>query len=272
MQWFKHDSNANTDDKLQSVLLDYGLEGYGLYWYCLEMIVNRVDKDNINFELKHDARIIARNTGCSPQKISEMMKHFCDLGLFENNDGRITCLKIIKRLDTSMTSNKYMRELITKAKERHDAIMTLSDNDMTESDFIMQEEIRLEKKRKEENRVDNKTTYEIKLPECVDVNLWNDFMEVRKELKAKNTPRAINALITQINKIAEGGDDVNDAIAASIRSSWKDVYPLRSSNKNIGSGGYKTKFQQIQENNRKAGEEFLRDFDNHNEEKEVSHD
>lgn len=144
MQWFKHDSNANTDDKLQSVLLDYGLEGYGLYWYCLEMIVNRVDKDNINFELKHDARIIARNTGCSPQKVSEMMKHFCDLGLFENNDGRITCLKIIKRLDTSMTSNKYMRELITKAKEHHDSIMTLSDNDMTKSDFIMQEEIRLD--------------------------------------------------------------------------------------------------------------------------------
>lgn len=149
MQWFKHDSNANTDDKLQSVLLDYGLEGYGLYWYCLEMIVNRVDKDNINFELKHDARIIARNTGCSPQKVSEMMKHFCDLGLFENNDGRITCLKIIKRLDTSMTSNKYMRELITKAKEHHDAVMTLSDNDMTKSDFIMQEEIRLDEIRKD---------------------------------------------------------------------------------------------------------------------------
>ncbi|MDD4971880.1 MAG: DUF4373 domain-containing protein [Paludibacter sp.] len=140
MQWFKHDSNANTDEKLQSILLDYGLEGYGLYWYCLELIVNRLDKDNINFELKHDARLIARNTGCSIQKVSEMMKTFCDLGLFENNEGRISCLKLIKRLDTSMTSNIYMRDLIKKSKEHHDAIMTQSEN-------VMQEESRLDEKR-----------------------------------------------------------------------------------------------------------------------------
>ena len=63
MEWFKHDSNASLDDKLQMVLLDYGLEGYGLYWYCVELIVNKVSKDNITFQLKHDARIIARNTG-----------------------------------------------------------------------------------------------------------------------------------------------------------------------------------------------------------------
>ena len=30
MKWFKHDSDANLDAKLQNVLLDYGLEGYGL--------------------------------------------------------------------------------------------------------------------------------------------------------------------------------------------------------------------------------------------------
>ena len=68
MKWFKHDSDANMDDKLQDVLLDYGLEGYGLYWYCIELISGKIDKDNVNFELKHDARIIARNTGSTPKK------------------------------------------------------------------------------------------------------------------------------------------------------------------------------------------------------------
>ncbi len=139
MQWFKHDSNANTDDKLQNLLLDYGLEGYGLYWYCLELIVNRVDKDNINFELKHDARIIAKNTGSTVQKVEEMMRYFVTVGLFENNNGFIRCLKLLKRMDTSMTSNKFMREIITKAKNHHDAIMI-------SRDAIMQEE-----KRREEN-------------------------------------------------------------------------------------------------------------------------
>ena len=65
MQWYKHDSNANMDAKLQDVLLDYGLEGYGLYWYCIELIAAKVDQNSLTFELEHDARIIARNTGCT---------------------------------------------------------------------------------------------------------------------------------------------------------------------------------------------------------------
>lgn len=55
----------------------------------------------------------------------------------------------------------------------------------------------------------------------------------------------------------------------------KDAEKLRTewASGNIIDGiGNKTKFQQIQENNRKAGEEFLRDFDIPNEEKEVNHD
>lgn len=114
MEWFKHDSNANLDDKLQNVLLDYGLEGYGLYWYCIELIVSRVSHQNITFELKHDARIIARNTGSTTQKVEEMMKRFVELGLFENNEGVITCMKVAQRLAQSATSNVAMRTFLQK--------------------------------------------------------------------------------------------------------------------------------------------------------------
>ena len=76
MKWVKHDTDANQDAKLQNVLLDYGLEGYGLYWYCIELIAGKVDKDNITFELEHDARIIARSVGSTAQKVEEMMRYF----------------------------------------------------------------------------------------------------------------------------------------------------------------------------------------------------
>ena len=112
MKWFKHDTDANADNRLQNVLLDYGLEGYGLYWYCLELIASKVDKDSVTFELEHDARVIARNTGSTAQKIEEMMRYFVSIGLFENADGVITCLKMAKRLDKSMTSNQEMRKII----------------------------------------------------------------------------------------------------------------------------------------------------------------
>ena len=139
MKWIQHDTDANQDAKLQNVLLDYGLEGYGLYWYCIELIAGKVDANNITFELEHDARVIARNTGSTPQKVEEMMRYFVNIGLFENSNNTITCLKLAKRLTQSMTSNPQMREIIKNFKS-HDAVMI-------ESDEVMQDKIRLEEKR-----------------------------------------------------------------------------------------------------------------------------
>ena len=152
MKWYKHDSNAHLDAKLQDVLLDYGLEGYGLYWYCLELITNRVDKDNVKFNLEHDSRMIARNTGSTPTKVSEMMKYFVTLGLFEDTSGVITCLKLAKRLDKSMSSNKEMRTIIANLRGNdHDEIKNSHDSVMMESGIVMQEENRLEEIRLEKN-------------------------------------------------------------------------------------------------------------------------
>lgn len=144
MEWFRHDSNANLDDKLQQVLLSYGLEGYGLYWYCIELIVNKVSADNITFELKHDARVIARNTGSTPQKVEEMMKHFVELGLFEAHaNGLITCMKVAKRLSASATSNQYMRKIIHSINTNNDLQLPSCHR----HDVVMKEENRIEEKK-----------------------------------------------------------------------------------------------------------------------------
>lgn len=62
------------------------------------------------------------------------MRYFVKTGLFEDSNGVITCLKIARRLDQSMTSNKQMREIIDNLKS-HDSVMI-------ESAKPMQEEIR----------------------------------------------------------------------------------------------------------------------------------
>jgi len=99
MKWFKHDTDANMDAKLQEIMLDYGLEGYGLYWYCIELVAQNVNGDNLTFELEHDARIIARNTGSTPQKVTQMMTSFINLGLLDADNGHIFCLKLAARCD-----------------------------------------------------------------------------------------------------------------------------------------------------------------------------
>jgi len=148
MQWIKHDTNASQDAKLKRVRMKYGMEGYGLYWYCIELIAADVDQNNLTFELEHDAEIIAFDTGIHVERVNEMMAYMVNVGLFESSDSTITCLKLLKRLDQSMTSNKKMRELITKAKASHDGVMINHDSIMTKSDSVMQEENRREETKK----------------------------------------------------------------------------------------------------------------------------
>lgn len=112
------------------------MEGYGLYWFCLEMIASEVSKEKFTFELEHDCEIIAHISGIHYERVNEMMTYMVNLGLFESDAGVITCLKMAKRLDQSMTSNPEMRKIINSVKN-HDSAMTPSDK-------VMQDETRLD--------------------------------------------------------------------------------------------------------------------------------
>lgn len=62
------------------------------------------------------------------------MKFIVQLGLFTCVGNRIFCFKLLKRLDTSMTSNDTFRKMITAAKsENHDPIMISHDDAMIPS-------------------------------------------------------------------------------------------------------------------------------------------
>lgn len=102
------------------------MEGYGLYWYCLELISANVDRHHITFELEHDAELIAHDTGIHYERVQEMMGYMIEQALFENNDGIITCMKLAKRIDQSMTSDTNFRRVIKDLTDSHDSVMTLS--------------------------------------------------------------------------------------------------------------------------------------------------
>lgn len=64
----------------------------------------------------------------------------------------------------------------------------------------------------------------IEIPAFIDLDLWNEFMAIRKKVKAVNSPRAIKMLINKLVKFAEHGHDANELIKKSIVNSWKDIY------------------------------------------------
>lgn len=157
MQWFKHDTSASLDSKLRKVIMKYGTDGYAIYWHCLELIAGSVSENNVTFELEHDSEIIADTLKVkseqagqsSVDRVQEIMRYMVSIGLFEESGGRITCFKLLKRLDSSMTSNSKMRAIIQDAKKSHDTIMIPS---CFSHDTVMLEENRIDENRTEENR------------------------------------------------------------------------------------------------------------------------
>ena len=65
------------------------------------------------------------------------------------------------------------------------------------------------------------------IPLGVEPGLWEEFLSMRKTLKAVNSDRAITALTNKIEKFGQQNHDVNEIIEKSLVSSWKDVYKPR---------------------------------------------
>lgn len=149
MNWFKHDTDATQDAKVKKLLIHYGAVGYAIYFHCLELIAGDVTEANLTFELEHDSEVIADNLhikGTADKSgvmiVEEIMRFIVDLGLFTCSENKIFCLKLLKRLDSSMTSRESFRQGIARAKLSHDEVMT-------DHDLVMLDKIRLDKKRKD---------------------------------------------------------------------------------------------------------------------------
>lgn len=116
MKWFKHFTNAHNSNDLTKVRMKYGADGYAIYWYCLELVAGDLGTaEEITFELKHDAEVIGYNLKIDSIRVEEIMRYMVTIGLFDNADGVITCLKLAKYLDKKTTRNAQIHRIIDVA-------------------------------------------------------------------------------------------------------------------------------------------------------------
>jgi len=141
LKWFQHQSRANRDTKLKKVLIRYGAEGYGLYWYCIEHICDSLEP-RLTFELEHDCEILAHELRIDTLKVEEMMRYMVQLGLFEESEGVITCMKLASHLGDNLTRNPALKAIIKRSKSE-----TVSDNRR-----LLQQEERRGQERKGDNK------------------------------------------------------------------------------------------------------------------------
>jgi len=205
MKWFKHDTDASIDAKLQELLLDYGATGYGLYWYCVELIAKGVSPNNITFELEHDARIIARNLNLTLEETKNMMQKMVELGLFDiNQNKRLACVSLAYKLDDSMRKGRQIEEIVNKFKEsgKSRKIPDKSGKSLLEEEEDIELERDVEEERHETDACASDVRNEKHIPDCPQKQIINLYLK--------------NIIVGIYPRIWNGCE------SASLRSRWRE--------------------------------------------------
>ena len=130
------------------------------------------------------------------------------------------------------TTNKYSIITINKYNDYQELNKQTTNKQQTNNN------IKEYKEYKEYKEINNKESISKDIPKKVEkkyfeslkVNtLFNEFLELRKKIKAVNSERAIKTLVNKLNNYDE--DTQYKMIENSIVNSWKDVYELKEKNK-----------------------------------------
>lgn len=155
MKWFKHDAQSLRRAAIERLIMEYGIDGYGLYYACVEMIAGDIATNDLTFELKHDAELIAHKFKMDTIRVEKIMHRCIELDLFDLADsGRLRCLKLAQMLDESTSRHPEMIKLIENLHNSgiiRENIGSNSGQIQNNSDQKRIEEKRIEEKRREEN-------------------------------------------------------------------------------------------------------------------------
>lgn len=190
MKWFKHDSAAHIDARIKKVKHKYGIVGYGLYWYCIELIALDIGAKNITFALEEDAETIAMEWNLDQLKVQEMMLYMVELGLFEKDAlGRVTCLKLAKRLDDTNSKNPEIQKVLSELKKSKEVQIAPTP---TNSENVVSDKLSLD-----ETNLDNNTkTCATALPVVDQIEVSFDYFW-QAGMKKVNKKKALSAYKTQ---------------------------------------------------------------------------
>ena len=134
MKWFKHETDAHTNLKLQAIMDKHGLEGYGFYWFILELVAREGEDFHI-LSTKSWRIYLKKFSGVPEKKINELLTFFAENNLIDKKSLKQNDLFIPKLGERSDDYTNRVRRKYVQG-----------------SDNVHLEEKRVEEKRKEYKR------------------------------------------------------------------------------------------------------------------------
>jgi hypothetical protein len=89
------------------------------------------------------------------------------------------------------------------------------------------------------------------LPEWISREVWRDFEEMRRKLRAPLTDRARQFIVADLVKLEGQGQHAEDVLNQSITNGWRGVFPLKNSQE-VSHGNHPSPAKQRTDANRRA--------------------
>lgn len=100
MKWFKHQSDSYSNLKHRQVIAEFGVEAYGLYWICVELVAQQGEKSRIK-GFKGWKKMLELASGLSEQVIDKHLSLFATVRLIDKKGLEMGHLYIPKIRDYS---------------------------------------------------------------------------------------------------------------------------------------------------------------------------
>lgn len=118
MKWFKHHTDAHNNLKFQRVFSEYGSEGYGLFWICVELVA----REGVNYRIsakKEWISYLQKFSEIEKEKLKKILGLFSDLNLVDKkalNKGDLYLPKLQERVD------EYTDKVQRKSRQGRDNV------------------------------------------------------------------------------------------------------------------------------------------------------
>ncbi|TRO65491.1 DUF4373 domain-containing protein [Christiangramia sabulilitoris] len=163
--YFSHDSNARNDEKILALRMEFGMEGYGVYWSIIEKM-----RENKDYCCSKDYKLIGYDLRVDPETIQEIVE---DFNLFEFTEcgTKFYSKSLLERMMKMHEKSDKAREAANKRwnkKEKNDSTLMRTHS---------------EGKALNEKKVKEKKEKEISLSAFTENDFLEDWAKCRKTYK-----------------------------------------------------------------------------------------
>jgi HNH endonuclease. len=103
MRWFKHMTDSHSDEKMAALRSEAGLEGYGFYWFTLEVIAKQMESGAGKSSVTYPVKFWASLSGVSTRVWKRLAETLAKLDLisveFSENSATLDCPNLLKYRD-----------------------------------------------------------------------------------------------------------------------------------------------------------------------------